>query len=151
ETSLIFNVVFVVLVALFFGRVQHRVEYLVDRAFSGTSRDSRSALADVGSTLGDLLDVDEIVRQLGVTLHDCFSPRRLAVLLWSDGDARLWRLDPRSGQLEARAAVVSNAMRQYLAKTPGRPWRIGFEVAAESDAARREAVACEANAVVAIM
>lgn len=149
EASIPFNGGFAVLVALFFGSVQHRVERLVERAFSGISPGHRSALVGVGSTITELLDVEEIVQQLSATVNDCFAPQKLAILLWLDDRTLLRRLHERSGQLEQAEPVEASAIRRQLASSPTRPWRVNTQaVVPESDAARREAVALDAAVLV---
>lgn len=147
-SSPLFNIAFVVLVAIAFEPLRLRAQDIVDRTFFRSQVDYRRTVRDVSAALTWVLDFDEILGRVGRTLRDGIAPRSFAVVLWIDGRPRLWRLANDSGAVAAAASPPLEALRRLLTDSPRRPWVVdGFDGARGEPDARSEAEALEAAVV----
>src|SRR5262249_31398781 len=92
STSAIFNIAFVVLVAILFEPLRLRVQHIVDRTFYRARVDYRGTVREVSAALTSLLDLDEILMRVGRTVTEGLAPRSLAIVLWLGAGPRIWRV-----------------------------------------------------------
>lgn len=137
-----FTVAFIVVVAIFFQPLRAGVQSVIDRTFYRSRLDYRGTVSELSAALTSLLDLDEILGRVGRTVTQGFQLHSLAVVLWSDDEATLWRYHERSGQMEPGTPQHGfAALYRELAREPGRLWypdRHGATDEAGDAAAARE-------------
>jgi signal transduction histidine kinase len=149
--SPVFNVAFVVLVAIGFEPLRLRVQHVVDRTFFRTKVDYRRTVTEMSTALTSLLDLDEILGRLAFTLSEGFAPRSLAILLWLPDRTRVWRVESGTGRLTEGQGRRFDALRVVLARNPRQPWAAPtdqIDPPLHEVAAQREVAALDAALVV---
>jgi signal transduction histidine kinase len=137
RASPVFNVGFVVLVAILFQPLRTRVQHVIDRAFYRNRLDYRRTVVEVSAALTSLLDLDEIMERIGRTLTEGLQVRSMAVILWLDGATQIWRYNGATGRMVEIDGPACAALHDQLARAPRRPLYSGELGAAPADAADR--------------
>jgi signal transduction histidine kinase len=134
RASPVFNVAFVVLVAVAFEPLRIGIQHVVDRAFYRNRVDYRSTVGEVSAALTSLLDLAEVLGRVGRTVTEGIQLRSMAVLLWL-GDTRVWRYDPGTGRIADITEFSCDAIRHELVRNPQGPWMVQTEAEGRTDGA----------------
>lgn len=111
NASPVFNLTFVVLVAFLFEPGRSRVQRFVDRRFFRAPLDFRRVVGDLSAALTTLLDLEQILQRVGVTLSERLHLRPATVVLWQDAEARVWRYRKADGQMTATGGETAALQR----------------------------------------
>ncbi|MBI3767875.1 MAG: GAF domain-containing protein [Deltaproteobacteria bacterium] len=136
RASPVFNIGFVVLVAVAFQPARAAVQRLLDRTFYRGRPDYRRTVRELSAALTTLLDRDEILARIGRTVSDGLQLRSLAILFWLDEGTQLWRFNAATRRMESAAADSCEAVHRTLEAGEPQPLRVdehADEPASESD------------------
>jgi signal transduction histidine kinase len=125
QTSLLFNLAFLLLLALLFRPLQNALQEPLDRVFDRRRLDFRRTVGEVSSALTSLLDLREILDRVGHTVVDVLALEDTRIFLWLEDGVHAWRYDQQqSGMVAAAPPAAPEALREAVQSRPGQPWVI---------------------------
>src|SRR6185295_5100713 len=122
RSSPVFNVAFVVLVAIFFEPLRDRVQRFVNRTFYRDRPDFRRTVSEVSAALTSLLDLNEILARVGRTVTKGIQARSFAVILWSDEKTEVWRYDAGAHRMIEGSTLPLAPLRTLLERDARARW-----------------------------